>query len=184
MHEFEIRMASAADAPALADLANQHTYQHLDETARQGGFLTGSFAGPALQAMLASAPGQVAYQGQELAGFVINSCLEPARYPPLVQQISLLLPSLLYRNLPLTQYRWFFYGPVLVQPKYRGQGLLRQLFQASQRALAGRFDVGIAFIAEENTASLRLHTQKLGLERVGGLVFEGTAYAILVFSVG
>lgn len=184
MSEFEIRVARAADAPALADLANQHTYPQLSETARQGGFLTGAFTVPALQAMLASAPGLVAHYGQELAGFVINSCLAPARYPPLVQQISSLLPSLSYQDLPLVQYRWFFYGPVLVTPAYRGRGLLRQLFEASQQALAGRFDLGIAFIAAENTASLRLHTHKLGLVRVGGLVFEGAAYAILVFPVG
>jgi hypothetical protein len=73
---------------------------------------------------------------------------------------------------------------VLVKQAYRGHGLLRQLFQASQQELAGRFDLGIAFIAEENTASLRVHTQKLGLEVVGSIVFQGTAYAILVFPVG
>jgi hypothetical protein len=73
MNEFVIREASVADAPALAELANQYTYQNLDENARQGGFLTGSFAAPALGAMLASVPGQVAYHQEELAGFVINS---------------------------------------------------------------------------------------------------------------
>ncbi|MVN75484.1 hypothetical protein GO988_04020 [Hymenobacter sp. HMF4947] len=184
MPDFALRVAQAADAPALADLANQYTYQQLSETERQGGFLTGSFAAPALQAMLASVPGQVAYNGQELVGFLINSKLPAERYPPLVQEISQLLPRLFYRERPLAQYRWFFYGPVVVKQEYRGQGLLQQLFQASKRELAGRFDLGIAFIAEENTASLRLHTQKLGLEVVGKLTFEGTAYVLLVFSVG
>ena len=168
----------------MAELANHYTYQQLSATERQGGFLTGSFSGPALQAMLASVPGQVAYHGPELVGFVVNSRLAPDRYPPLVQEICTLLPALHYRQRELADYQWFFYGPVLVKQAYRGYGLLQQLFQASQRELAGHFDLGIAFIADENTASLRVHTQKLGLEVVGQVTFQGTPYTILVFLVG
>jgi predicted GNAT superfamily acetyltransferase len=184
MDNFALRVATPGDALAIADLANQYTYQQLDDAARQGGFLTGTFSGPALQAMLASVPGQVAHQHGELAGFVVNSRLAPASYPPLVREICALLPTLFYQERALADYQWFFYGPVLVATKYRGRGLLRQLFVATKLALAGRFDLGIAFIAEENTASLRVHTQKLGLAVVGKLAFGGTSYAILAFAVG
>ena len=183
MSEFTCRLAEAADAPAIAALANQHTYQQLSAEARAGGFLTGNFVVPALQAMLASVPGQVAYRGHELAGFVVNSRLPAERYPPLVQQISALVPALRYRGRPLAGYEWFFYGPVLVRPAYRGQGLLRQLFDANRRALAGRYEVGVAFIAAENAASLHVHTHKLGLEVVGHLDFEGAGYVVLAFAV-
>lgn len=184
MNEFEIRVAEVADAPAIAALANRHTYQQLSEADRQGGFLTGTFTEPALAAMLATVPGQVAYKEAELVGFIINSRLAPERYPPLVQQISALLPALQYRQRPLADYQWFFYGPVLLAPAYRGQGLLQELFAASQRTLAGHYEVGIAFIAAENVASLHVHTHKLGLEAVGELAFDDTTYFILAFGVG
>ena len=100
-----------------------------------------------------------------------------------MQQISLLLPSLVYRQRPLTQYRWFFYGPVLVRKEHRGRGLLRQLFQVNKQALKSRFNLGIAFIAEANATSLHVHTQKLGLEVVGNLDFQGRPYVLLVFPV-
>jgi GNAT superfamily N-acetyltransferase len=177
------RVAEVADAPAIAALANQHTYQQLSAAAREQGFLTGAFTAPALAAMLASVPGQVAWQGPELVGFVVNSRLPAERYPPLVQQLIGQLPTLHFRQRPLADYQWFCYGPVLVVPAHRGQGLLRQLFEANKRELAGRFEVGIAFIAAENVASLHVHTQKLGLEPVGKLVFAGTAYVILAFAV-
>lgn len=176
--------ATAADAPAIAALANQYTHQQLSAAARQGGFLTGQFAAPALAAMLASVPGQVVYEGAELVGFVVNSRLPAERYPPLVQQLIALLPTLLYKGRTLTDYQWFFYGPVLVQRAHRGHGVLRRLFEANRRALAGRYEVGVAFIAAENAASLHVHTQKLGLEPVGSLVFEGMAYVVLAFAVG
>jgi hypothetical protein len=184
VHAFTLRAATPADAPAIADLANRYTYQQLSPTERHSGFLTGSFTVPAVQAMLASVPGQVAFHRGELAGLVLNSRLAPAQYPPLVQAICAQLLSLTYRQRPLADYRWFFYGPVLVRTDYRGQGLLSQLFEASRAALAGHFDLGIAFIAEENAASLHVHTHKLGLGVVGKLEFQGTAYALLVFPVG
>ncbi|GAA4505249.1 hypothetical protein GCM10023172_32770 [Hymenobacter ginsengisoli] len=184
MSEVEIRRADATDAPAIAALASQYTYQQLTKAERQSGFLTGTFTVPALAAMLASVPGQVAYKEGALVGFVINSRLAPERYPPLVQQIRALLPVLLFRGRPLAEYQWFFYGPVLLAPPYQGQGLLQQLFQASQQALAGHYEVGIAFIAAENAASLHVHTHKLGLEVLGELVSGGATYFILAFAVG
>ncbi len=183
MTTFALRVAQPTDAPALAALANQYTHQHLDEAGRRGGFLTGSFAEPAVRAMLASVPGQVAYCGSDLAGFIINSRLELPQYGPLVQEIMRQLPTLRYRQRPLAGYHWFFYGPVLVSAPHRGQGLLRQLFEANRRTLAGRFDLGIAFIAAENEHSLRVHTQALGLTVAGEVRAEGRNWAILVFPV-
>ena len=183
MKTFALRIAQPTDAPALAELANQHTYQHLDAQARQDGFLTGSFSVAAVQAMLASVPGQVAYCGSELAGFVLNSRLELPQYGPLVQEIIRQLPTLHYQQRPLAAYHWFFYGPVLVCQPYRGAGLLRQLFQANLRTLAGRFELGIAFIAAENAHSLRVHTQALGLAVVGEVHVEDRDWVILVFPV-
>jgi len=180
----EVRAARPTDAPAVAVLANRYTYQQLAEADRAGGFLTGSFTVPALAAMLTSVPGQAAWHAGELVGFVVNSRLPPERYPPLVQAIVALLPTLTYRQRALADYRWFFYGPVLVQPAHRGRGLLRRLFEASRQALAGRFELGIAFIARENVVSLRLHTRGLGLERVGEVQIGGATYELLVFPVG
>ncbi len=183
MPTLTLRVAGPADASAIAGLANRYTYQQLSSAERHGGFLTGSFSVPAVLAMLASVPGQVAYHADKLVGFVLNSRLPAAQYPPLVQAICALLPDLTYRQRALADYQWFFYGPVLVDADYRGQGLLPRLFAASRAALAGRFAIGIAFIAAENAASLRVHTQKLGLEPVGSLQFQGGTYHLLVFPV-
>ncbi|UOG77592.1 hypothetical protein MTX78_24565 (plasmid) [Hymenobacter tibetensis] len=183
MSEIALRIATVADAPALANLANQYTFQQVSEVERENGFLTGSFSAVAMQAMLTSVPSQVAFHNQELVGFIINSKLPAERYPPLVKEICALLPTFFYHQLPLTQYRWFFYGPVLVKKEYRGQGLLLKLFEANKQELRGSFDIGVAFIAEQNNASLQVHTQRLGLEIVGRVVFQGVPYAILAFSL-
>ncbi|WP_022823771.1 GNAT family N-acetyltransferase [Hymenobacter norwichensis] len=183
MHTFTLRQARIADAPQLAALANQHTYEQLDEAARQSGFLTGRFTAATLAERIASAPGIIAMYQEEVAGFVVNSHLPAEQYPPFIQEIIALLPGLFFQQQAITTYRWFFYGPILVLPPYRGQGLLQELFHATQRMLASHYEVGVAFIAERNVTSLHLHTQKLGLEVVGHLVLEQETYILLAFAV-
>jgi hypothetical protein len=183
MHKFTLRQAHIADAPQLAALANQHTYEQLDQAARQSGFLTGKFTAATLAQRVASAPGVIATCQEEIAGFVVNSHLPAEQHPPFIQEIIAVLPGLFFQQRAISTYRWFFYGPVLVLPPYRGQGLLQELFHATQRMLASHYEVGVAFIAERNTTSLHLHTQKLGLEAVGRLVIEQETYILLAFAV-
>jgi len=183
MEDFSIRVATDLDVPAIVALANQNTYQVLSATDRQAGFLTGSFTEEAIQKMMDSEPCLVAYYQQELAGFLINSKLTPTAYPPLVQHIIHKMPGLTYRNLPLINYKWFFYGPVLVTKKFRGKGLLSRLFYKSKEQLQGKFEVGIAFINTQNINSYTAHTQSLGLELVGQLTFQTHVYHILAVSI-
>jgi len=183
MEEFSIHVATTADIPAIVALANQNTYQALTAADRASGFLTGMFTEAAVQLMISSAPCLVTYTQQELAGFLINSKLSPAAYPPLVQEIIGMLPALTYRNLPLSTYNYFFYGPVLVSKKFRGKGLLSRLFNQSKKQLSGKFEVGIAFIGAHNPASYVVHTEHLGLEKIGQLSFQEQVYYILAFSL-
>ena len=183
MEDFSIRVATDLDVPAIVTLANQNTYQVLSAADRQAGFLTGLFTEEAILQMMHSAPCVVANAQQELAGFLINSKLTPAAYPPLVQHISHIMPGLTYRNLPLITYNWFFYGPVLVTKKFRGKGLLSRLFHKSKEQLQGNFEVGIAFIDAHNIASYTAHTKRLGLETIGQFTFQAHVYHIMAFSV-
>ena len=183
MEDFSIRVATDLDVPAIVALANQNTYQVLSATDRQVGFLTGSFTEEAIQKMMDSAPCLVAYYQQELAGFLINSKLTPAAYPPLVQHIIHKMPGLIYRHLPLINYKCFFYGPVLVAKRFRGKGLLSRLFHKSKEQLQGKFEVGIAFIDAHNITSYTAHTKRLGLELIGQLTFQAHVYLIMAFSL-
>jgi hypothetical protein len=183
METYTIRVATVADVPAITDLANQYVWDKLSEADRQQGFLTGRFEMPAMKTMMESAPSLVAQHQQEIAGFVINSKLLPEAYPPLVQNMAQKFPDLLYRNLPLTTYKYFFYGPVLVSKFHRGKSLLPLMFHKTKELLRDRFEIGIAFIHEHNQHSLQIHTERLGLEVVGQFSFHLNNYHILVFTV-
>ena len=57
------------------------------------------------------------------------------------------------------------------------------MFYKSKELLQGKFELGIAFIHESNSASYAIHTKRLGLKTVGQLTFQAHIYHILVFPV-
>lgn len=183
MKNFTIRVASTKDVPQLVALANQYTYQNLPEPDRQTGFLTGTFTEAVILNMIHSAPCVVAHDQEVLAGFIINTKLPAHEYPPLVQQIISLLPTLRFRNLPADQYTYFFYGPVLVAKDYRQQGLLQLMFRKCKDILNKQYEIGLAFIDQANETSLRVHIEHLGWEVMGNIIFHNRAYTILAFSI-
>jgi predicted GNAT superfamily acetyltransferase len=82
----------------------------------------------------------------------------------------------------ISSYESYIYGPVCVARDYRGQGILRQLYEAQRKDLVGRFDIGVAFVARANSHSLNAHVAGLGMTDAGDFEVGGKAYAILVFS--
>ncbi|HEY6365201.1 MAG TPA: hypothetical protein VI585_10485 [Candidatus Binatia bacterium] len=56
----------------------------------------------------------------------------------------------------LSSYNSYIYGPVCIDRAYRRRGLLRGLYEAQKQELAGRFEVGVAFVSRTNPYRSRL----------------------------
>jgi hypothetical protein len=83
----------------------------------------------------------------------------------------------------LSSYNSYVYGPVCIDRGYRRRGLLRGLYEAQRQELAGRFEVGVAFVSRTNLHSLHAHVAGLGMNAVGDFELNGNVYAILAFRV-
>ena len=70
----------------------------------------------------------------------------------------------------------YVYGPVCIDPAYRGHGVLKGLYAALLSHMPDR--EGILFINRKNTSSLRAHT-KLGIQEVANFRFEDEDYLVL-----
>ena len=75
--------------------------------------------------------------------------------PPAAWRFALLAamieryPQIEWRQRPLDGYVSFVYGPVCVDRRFRGRGLLRGLYRTLLSAVADRFEIGVAFVAHE-----------------------------------
>ena len=125
----------------------------------------------------------VAVVGGRLAGYLCASSCEFNRPFPLLAAMMQQFDAIDYHGRSLVSSRVFIYGPVCIDRSYRGQGVLRGLYETLRQEVVGRYDIGVAFVADDNPHSLRVHVDGLGMTHVGEFVFSGRQYHILAFDV-
>ena len=88
-----------------------------------------------------------------------------------------------FESRPLRAYKSYIYGPVCIGREYRGGGLLRGLYEAQKKDLAGQFEIGVAFVSRNNPHSLSAHVAGLGMNEAGDFEVNGNVYVTLAFRV-
>jgi L-amino acid N-acyltransferase YncA len=144
----QVRNAKKSDVAAIAALM-------LPESSSQGGTLHGDFPVEKINRWLAqttadSMPILVAEDEAGLLGVLFTSSSRHQDSPVAIQ-----MAQLHHGTRP-----FFFYGPVCIAPRGRGQGLLAAMWQQLQQQLPGQ--QAVLFIHADNQASLKAHT-RLGM---------------------
>lgn len=177
------RGARAQDFPDILAMSERYYIHNLGEAERTHGYLSARFNELQVAAMAADPGIAVAVAGSRLLGFMCGAKLGDRRQPPIVQALMAQFDQAKYRGRTLRGWRSFVYGPVCIEREYRGGSILSGLFETLLDMVAGEFELGVAFVAHDNPASMRAHIEKLGMVSVGDFEFNNRDYAILAFSV-
>lgn len=145
----QLRNAKVNDAQAVASLL-------LPESSSQGGTLHGDFPPDKIHHWLEQAtedhmPVILAEDEAGLLGVLFSSNARRLESP-----VSAAMARLHQADGP-----FYFYGPVCIAPRGRGQGLLAAMWQCLRTQLPGQ--QAVLFIHASNPASLKAHT-RLGME--------------------
>ena len=181
--DVEFRRVRDRDYPALLVLQDANLRDHLTPEQRNEGFLSARFSPDQFAEMSAGVGVVVAEADGAIAGYLCGSTIEFNRRFALLAAMIERYPHIEWRQRPLDRYVSFVYGPVCVDRRFRGRGLLRGLYRALLDAAADRFEIGVAFVAQDNPHSLGAHVQGLGMDDVGDFEFNERRYRILAFAV-
>lgn len=179
----EFRRAKPEDITAILDVQAANFIGSMEDTERRDGFLSMQFTREQFQEMASHVGIVVAVTGDHLAGYLCASSCEFNRPFPLLAAMMQRFDTIDYRNRSLASSRVFIYGPVCIDRAYRSRGLLRRLYETLRREVSGRYDIGVAFVADDNPHSLHAHADGLGMAHVGEFIFSGKRYHILAFDV-
>ena len=181
MSVVEYRKASPAEYGAILRLQSANFIANLSEDERKSGFLSAQFT-PEQTARLAEDLGTtLAVVDDQVAGFL---CAFRKEFPTGSPVIAKMLESYDRLNLEgrsLSAFKSYIYGPVCIGREYRGQGLLRGLYKAQKKDLAGQFEIGVAFVARSNPHSLSAHVAGLGMIEAGDFLVNDNSYVALAF---
>jgi len=179
----EFRRATSNDIPAVLEIQAANFIDNLKPLERQNGFLSVEFPRTQLEATAEELGIIVAIDHGRVVGYLCASSCAFNRQFTLLARMMEQFDRITFRGRPLASSRLFIYGPVCIDRVYRGRGVLRGLYEALCKEVAGRFDVGVAFVADENPHSLRAHINSLRMDHVGNFTFAGKDYHILAFEV-
>jgi len=178
------RRLSDADVAGVLILQERNLFDSLPPSEREGGFLSARFSREQFLQMDRDVGVLVAVADRQVVGYLCASGVEFNRQFPLLATMIESYHAVSFQGRTLIDQQTFVYGPVCVDRDHRGRGVLRGLFRALIREICGRFDTGVAFVAEENARSLTAHVDGLGMHDVGEFEFKGKRYRILAFDAG
>lgn len=183
MSLIEYRRARPEDYPAILDLQSANFIANLTEEERKEGFLSAQFT-PEQTAQIAEDLGtMIAILDGRVAAFLCAFRNEFDTGSPVIAKMLESYQRLSFQGQPLSSLSSYIYGPVCIGRGYRRRGLLRGLYEAQKKDLAGQFEIGVAFVSRNNPHSLRAHVAGLGMIEAGDFEVKGNIYATLAFQL-
>ena len=179
----EFRRAVPQDFPAILRLQAANYIGNLSIDDREEGFLSAEFTPEQIGEMAAAVGIVVASERDSILGYLCGFRRDFDHHSRVIDKMLEQFQRIEYGGNPLDSYKTFIYGPACVDRAHRGRGLLRGLYEALKKEVAGQFEVGVAFVARDNPHSLRAHVEGLGMAEAGEFEVNGKLYVILAFRV-
>ena len=177
------RRARVVDYPHILRLQSANFIANLTAEEREQGFLSAQFSAAQTAQIAEDLGTMVALVGDRVAGFVCAFRNEFETGSPVIARMLESYHHLSFENRPLSSFNSYIYGPVCIGREHRQLGLLRGLYEAQKNDLAGRFDLGVAFVSRNNPHSLQAHVAGLGMSEVGDFQVADNIYVVLAFAL-
>lgn len=175
------RRALPQDYPAIVRLNAANFIANLADAERADGFLSAIFTLEQTAAMAEDLGTTIAIVDGVLAGFLCAFRNDFDHGSPVVAKMIESYDHVIFDGKLLSSYNTYAYGPVCIDRVFRREGLLRGLYEAQKKQLAGRFEVGVALIARSNPHSMQAHVAGLGMTEVGEFEVNGHVFATVAF---
>lgn len=183
MPAVEFRRAIPQDFSQILRLQSANYIGNLSVEERREGFLSAEFTVEQVAEIASDIGIVVASESRSVLGYLCGFRCHFNHQSPVIAKMLDAFDRVHFQGKSLASYKTFIYGPVCVDRSHRGRGLLRGLYEALKMAVAGRFEVGVAFVARTNFRSLRAHVAGLSMVEVGEFEVRGNVYVILAFNV-
>ena len=181
MSSIVYRRAKPKDYAEILNLQAANFIANLSESERKEGFLSAQFS-PEQTAQIAEDLGTiVAVVDDHVAGFLCAFRKEFDTGSPVIAKMLASYHQLTFEGRPLSAFDSYIYGPICIGREYRRRGLLRGLYEAQKKDLAGQFEIGVAFVSRDNPHSLSAHLGGLGMIEAGDFSVNNASYVTLAF---
>ncbi len=177
-----LKIADNNDVDSILTLHSKYQVDTIKEEDKKDGFVTTAFTKEQLEDIIKKEKGIfVAIDNDEVVGYVMSASWQYwSKWPMFVYMIEG-LPKLQYQGKQITVNNSYQYGPVCIDKRYRGSGLLERLFDFAIEEMSKKYEILVTFVNKINPRSYEAHKRKMGLEVIQEFQFNNNNYYEFVF---
>lgn len=178
---FEI--AKTTDIEGILALQELYLVSNMTEEEKAAGFVTTPFSVEQLQEVINQEGLFIAKDNFKIIAYIFAASWQYFSQWLIFNHMTPLLPSLSFKDFKMTDRNTFQYGPICIDKKYRGNGLINPFFDFMRIHLMKRFPISITFINKTNMPSQKAHVEKLKWAIIGDFEFNNNNYFILGYDM-
>ncbi len=180
----QTRLGTTKDIEGILALQELYLYRNLNEEERKKGFVTTPFTVIQLEQVIQERGLFVAEnEASKIVAYAFAaSWLYFSQWEIFNYMVSR-FPNLSFEGKEITTQNSFQYGPICIDKKYRGTGLLQLIFEEMRLELLKKYPISITFINTINLVSEKAHTEKLGWKTIDEFEFNNNHYIGLAFDM-
>ncbi|MEO5788815.1 GNAT family acetyltransferase [Gelidibacter sp.] len=180
----QTRIGTQDDIKGILSLQEKYLYRNLTDQEREKGFVTTPFTIPQIEEIIQQNGIFIAENEDDgiIAYAFAGSWSNFEQWEIFIYIVSR-FPQLSFHGNHITTENSFQYGPVCIDERYRGRGLLNQIFEEMRLEFLKKYPISITFINKINVISEKAHTKKLGWEIIDEFQFNNNTYIGLAFDM-
>jgi len=176
------KVAQRHEIDKVLELHYRYQIDSIAEEDKKDGFVTTPFTPEQLKELIEREQGLfIALDGGEVVAYVMAASWAFWSAWPMFAFMIEGLGELAYNGERLSMENSYQYGPVCVDKRLRGSGVLEGIFEFARAQMAPRYPYLVTFINRVNPRSFAAHTLKLGLEVISEFGYNGNRYYELVY---
>jgi ribosomal protein S18 acetylase RimI-like enzyme len=175
------RVSEHDELVGIAQLQALNLRKNIDsDTAMSQGFLTAEYTMEYLKAMSDASPSIIAKDGDKVVGYALVATKEVRNGHDLMADLFNVIDTKTYKGQLLKEVNYVVVGQLCVGEGYRGQGLVKRLYDHFRDCLASEYEYLITDVAQANVRSLNAH-KKSGFQVIDTLVYAGIGWDIVLW---
>lgn len=183
IENMQFEVAKNTDIAGVLALQDLYLVSNMTEEEKSSGFVTTPFSVEQLQEVIEQEGLFIAKDNHKIIAYIFAASWKYFSQWAIFNHMTPMLPGLTFKDFKLTDTNTFQYGPICIDKKYRGKGLINPFFDFMRIHLLKKYPVSITFINKTNIPSQKAHIEKLKWSVVGDFQFNNNNYFILGYDM-
>lgn len=183
LENIQLEVAKLIDITGVLALQELYLVSNLSEEEKKSGFVTTPFTIKQLTYVINNEGLFIAKDDNKIIAYIFAESWPFFSQWPIFEHMISLFPKLSFQDFEISSTSSFQYGPICIDKKYRGKGLINLLFEFMRVHVVKKYPLSLTFINKTNIPSLKAHTEKLKWTTIADFEFNNNNYYILAYDM-